>query len=161
MNHALQAPQRRLAVWLGHQRWFAAFARRFGARVDRAVYEVTKGKLVSMGPPPVPILLLTTTGRRTGRRRTTPVIYLREGDGFVISSEDFGQKRPAAWPLNLDSDPLADVQIGDEVLSCRARRLTEPEAEGFWPRLVEVWPPHATYRRRSGQRHSFLLEPLD
>jgi deazaflavin-dependent oxidoreductase (nitroreductase family) len=153
--------QRRVLVWLGHRRLFALFARHVGARVDRAAYSATKGRLVATGPPVAPILLLTTTGRRTGRQRTTPVIYVRDGDAFVISSEDFGQARPAAWPLNLDRDPHAEVQIGDRILNCRARRLTEPEAETFWPRLVEVWPPHATYRRRSGQRHSFLLEPLD
>src|SRR5207244_10965938 len=130
----------------GHQRWFAVFARRLGARVDRAVYRATNGKLVSMGPPVVPILLLTTTGRRTGRARTTPVIFIRDGDDFVISSEDFGQQRPAAWPLNLDADTSATVQLGAELIECRARRLSEPEAEAYWPRLVEVWPPHATYR---------------
>jgi F420H(2)-dependent quinone reductase len=86
-------------------------------------------------------------------------MYLRDGDRFVVSSENFGQERSAAWPLNLLADPRATVQIGSQTLACRARLLDEEEADHYWPRLVEVWPAHETYRARSGKRHTFVLEP--
>ncbi len=150
---------RALIRWLGHRRWFAAFAVRFGARIDRVMYRLTRGKLTATGSV-APMLLLTTTGRRTGRERTTPVIYMQNGSGFVVSSEEFGQeKRRAAWPRNLDANPHAKVQIGSRVIECRARRLSDAEADGYWPRLVELWPAHETYRARSGRRHTFVLEP--
>jgi deazaflavin-dependent oxidoreductase (nitroreductase family) len=150
---------RRLIRWLGHRRWFTAFAVRVGARFDRVMYRATRGKLSATGSV-APVLLLTTTGRRTGRDRTTPVIYVRDGESFVVSSEEFGQRdRRAAWPRNLDSDPRAKVQIESRVIQCRARRLDDEEAERYWPRLVEAWPAHETYLRRSGRRHTFVLEP--
>ena len=148
----------RLLRWLGHRRWFAAAARRFAAPIDRFLYRVSRGRVVSTAGV-VPLILLTTTGRRTGRARTTPVMFLRDGDRFVVSSENSGQKRPAAWPLNLLADPQATVQHGSEVVFCRARLLDEAEADRYWPRLLEVWPAHETYRARSGKRHTFLLEP--
>ena len=43
--------------------------------------------------------------------------------------------------------------------ACRARLLDDEEADRYWPRLVEVWPAHETYRSRSGKRHTFVLEP--
>jgi deazaflavin-dependent oxidoreductase (nitroreductase family) len=145
--------------WLGHRRWFTAFAVRFGARFDKVMYRLTRGKLTATSTV-APVLLLTTTGRRTGRKRTTPVIYVEHGGTYVVSSEEFGQtERLAAWPRNLDADPSATVQIGSRVVACRARRLDEEEAERYWPRLVEVWPAHETYRSRSGRRHTFLLDP--
>jgi deazaflavin-dependent oxidoreductase (nitroreductase family) len=144
---------------LGHERWFAAIARPVGSRVDRVLYRASGGRLVSLGHE-APVLLLTTAGRRTGRRRTTPVMYLRDGTRFVVSSEDFGQRRSAAWPLNLDADPRAEVRVGSMVLTCRARRLSDEEADSYWPRLVEAWPAHRTYRERSGRRHTFVLEPV-
>ena len=144
---------------LGHRRWFAAAGRRFGAPMDRALYRATRGRLNSTAGV-APLILLTTTGRRTGRPRTTPVMYIRDGERFVVSSENFGQERAAAWPLNLIADPRATVQIGAETLHCRARLLGEEEADRYWERLVEVWPAHETYRARSGQRHTFLLEPV-
>jgi deazaflavin-dependent oxidoreductase (nitroreductase family) len=106
-----------------------------------------------------PLILLTTTGRRTGNPRTTPVMYIRDGDRFVVSSENFGQERAAAWPLNLLADPDVTVQLGAETVACRARLLDDEEADRYWPRLVEVWPAHETYRSRSGERKTFVLEP--
>jgi len=40
-------------------------------------------------------MLLTTIGRHTGRARTTPVMFIRDGERFVVSSENFGQQRAA------------------------------------------------------------------
>jgi deazaflavin-dependent oxidoreductase (nitroreductase family) len=148
----------RVLRWLGHRRWFAAAGRRFGAPVDRVLYRATRGKVCSTAGV-APVILLTTTGRRSVRERTTPVMYLRDGDRFVVSSENFGQERSAAWPLNLLADPRATVQIGAQTVACRARLLDEEEADRYWPRLVEVWPAHETYRARSGKRHTFVLEP--
>ena len=149
----------RLVRWLGHRRWFAGLGRRF-APLDRRLLRATRGRLGLTGRPVYPTLLLTTTGRRTGAPRTTPVMYLREGDGFVVTSESFGQPgRPAAWPLNLDADPRARVEVDGADIACRARRATDAEVERLWPRFVEVWPAHDTYRRRSGVRHMFVLEP--
>jgi deazaflavin-dependent oxidoreductase (nitroreductase family) len=150
---------RRFFRWLGHRRWFAAFAARWGSRVERVLYRATRGRLAPTASV-APTLLLTTTGRRTGKSRTTPLIYLRGREGFVVSSEEFGQaNRRAAWPRNLDANPEAEVQVGSEMIRCRARRLGDDEVERYWPRLVALWPAHETYLRRSGRRHTFLLVP--
>ncbi len=148
---------RRVIRRLGHRRWFAALGRRL-APVDRILYRATGGRFGVTGPPVYPALLLTTTGRRTGQERTTPVMYVRDGPRFVVSSENFGQERPASWPLNLEAEPRARVQVGKEVLACHARRATEDEVTRYWPRLVEMWPAHESYLRRSGVRHTFVLE---
>ena len=152
---------KRLIQTLGHRRWFAAVARPVLARVERVLFRATRGRLV---PTRVvaPVLLLTTTGRRTGRPRTTPLMYLADGDRLVVSSENFGMERPAAWPGNLDADPDVRVELpGGAGGRYRARRLGDAEADAYWPRLVELWPAHATYRERSGARHTFVLEPAD
>jgi deazaflavin-dependent oxidoreductase (nitroreductase family) len=148
----------RLLRWLGHRRWFAAAGRRFGAPLDRFLFRATRGRVASTAGV-APVILLTTTGRRTGRARTTPVMYIQDGDRFVVSSEDFGQQRAAAWPLNLLADPQVTVEVGAETVPCRARLLSDAEADRHWDRLVEVWPAHETYRARSGKRHTFVLEP--
>jgi deazaflavin-dependent oxidoreductase (nitroreductase family) len=149
---------RRFVLRLGHHPLFGAFVRRFGARFDRAMYRATGGRFSPTGTV-APVLLLTTMGRRTGRERTTPVMYIRDGENYVISSEDVGQSQPAAWPLNLDANATATVQLGGSKMNCRARRLSDAEADIYWPRLLEVWPAHETYRQRSGTRHTFRLEP--
>ena len=140
------------------RRWFAAAGRRFGAPMDRFLYRVTRGRVASTAGV-VPTILLTTTGRRTGRARTTPVMFVRDGDRFVVSSENFGQQRAAAWPLNLVADPQRDRPDRAPRSCLPGAAARRREADRYWPRLVEVWPAHETYRARSGKRHTFLLEP--
>jgi deazaflavin-dependent oxidoreductase (nitroreductase family) len=142
--------------------WFAAIGRRM-APVDRVLYRLSGGRVTILGLQGRAMpetCLLTTRGRRSGKARTTPVMFLREGEGIVVTSESFGQSRPAAWPLNLDSDPSAEVTIGGRTREYRARRATDAEIETLWPRFVELWPAHASYRERSGVLKMFVLEPL-
>ncbi len=37
-----------------------------------------------------PVLLLTTTGRKSGQPRTTPLLYLADGDTYVIVASKGG-----------------------------------------------------------------------
>jgi deazaflavin-dependent oxidoreductase (nitroreductase family) len=130
---------RRLVARLGHQRWFAVMLRQLGgARLDGWLYRRSDGRLAITG---------------------LPVIYIRDGAKLVISSEHFGQQRPAAWPLNLRADPVATVRLGDASAAYRARLAAAGEIERYWPALLEAWPAHETYRARSGARHVFVLEP--
>lgn len=109
-----------------------------GARLDGWLYRRSDGRLAITG---------------------LPVIYIRDGAKLVISSEHFGQQRPAAWPLNLRADPVATVRLGDASAAYRARLAAAGEIERYWPALLEAWPAHETYRARSGARHVFVLEP--
>jgi deazaflavin-dependent oxidoreductase (nitroreductase family) len=152
------AAYRRLVQRVGHTRWFAAALRSAGARADVVLYRRSGGRLSIAGPALFPVLLLTTTGRRSGRPRTTPVIYVRAGDALVVSSESFGQRRPAAWPLNLAADPRAVVQLGARTAAYVGRPATAAEVDRHWPALVRAWPAHETYHRRSGVRKVYVLE---
>src|SRR5262245_25855369 len=57
------------------------------------------------------ILLLTTTGRTTGERRTSPLIYVRDGDRYVIIASKGGAPEHPGWYLNLDKTPEVGVQV--------------------------------------------------
>ena len=152
----------RIGRTLGSRRWFAAMGRR-SAPLDRALYRATRGRVTLLGPQGVAMprtLLLTTTGRRSGHPRTTPLMYLRERDSYVVTSESFGQPRPAAWPLNLAADPRCTVQVGRAVHACRARAATADEVDRLWPRFVDAWPAHAAYLERSGVRKMFFITPV-
>ena len=150
---------RRLFQRVGHWRWFAAAFPSVIAPIDKAVLRATRGRLSVAGAQIVPTLLLTTTGRRSGEPRTTPLLYLRDGERLVVSSENWGQPRSAGWPLNLRANPQATVQIGRRVGAYTARPATEAEVDRYWPQLRRLWPAVETYRQRSGQRSMFVLEP--
>ncbi len=53
----------------------------------------------------LPAFLLTTTGRKTGRPRTQPLLYGRDGDAFVVVGSNWGQAHHPAWSGNLLANP--------------------------------------------------------
>jgi hypothetical protein len=54
------------------------------------LYRLTNGRIGGKFIAGSPILLLTTTGRRTGKQRTRPLAYVRDGDRFVLCASNGG-----------------------------------------------------------------------
>ena len=131
----------------------------FIAPVDRWLYNVTGGRVLSTGLRQGPVLLLTTVGRRTGKLYTTPVFYLRDTEKLVICSVNPRSERPSPWILNLRAHSVAHVQVGRKVASYHAREASSGEIERYWPRLVEIWPPYDVHYAGGGNRAVFVLEP--
>ncbi|HEX6970387.1 MAG TPA: nitroreductase/quinone reductase family protein [Micromonosporaceae bacterium] len=150
---------RKLTRRLGHRRWFAAFVRRFLVPADRFVGRLTRGRVVALGL--VPSLIITTTGRRSGRPRSNPLLYVRDGGDFVVVGSNWGQRHQPAWALNLLADPTATVTVSGQRLAVRARLAEGAERERLWRLLVLEWPAYETYRERAGDRpiHVFRLVP--
>jgi deazaflavin-dependent oxidoreductase (nitroreductase family) len=96
-----------------------------------------------------PILLLTTTGRRSGRERTTPVLYLGDGDRLVIVASLAGAARHPAWFLNLEANPRVKLQVRSRRFAATARRATIEEKAQLWPRLVAMYPAYEDYQART------------
>jgi F420H(2)-dependent quinone reductase len=125
--------------------------------VQRQLYRCTGGRLSLTGRAPV--LLLTTTGRRTGKSRTVPLLYLRDGDRLVICNVNPGFERTNPWILNLSAQPRAQVQIGPDTIMVRARAAYGDELERYWPRLAKLWPAYQTFYDKGGRRSVYVLEP--
>jgi deazaflavin-dependent oxidoreductase (nitroreductase family) len=142
----------RLGSRLGHTRLFRAIAPRVLTPLDRFLYPRTRGRLISVGAPVVPVLMLTTTGRRSGDPHEVPLLYLTRGDGEVlVVASNWGRKRHPGWSANLIADPAAVVQRGDDRFPVTARLLDAAEKAKVWPAVCELWPAYATYERVSGR----------
>jgi F420H(2)-dependent quinone reductase len=97
----------------------------------------------------VDILLLDHVGRKSGKRRTSPLLYIADGDDLVIVASKGGSAKHPLWWLNLRANPETTVQVGGERRRVRAREASAAERERLWPRLVEVWPDYDRYQRRT------------
>jgi len=80
-----------------------------------------------------PCLVLTTTGRRSGRPRTVVLVYVLDGDRWVVVGSNLGSRRPPAWLLNLQDAPDATVTIAGRRTSVRATVASPEERERLWP----------------------------
>jgi F420H(2)-dependent quinone reductase len=91
------------------------------------------------------ILVLRTTGRRSGRMRDAPLLYVAQGDGFVIVASNAASTRPPAWWFNLQDHPDAEAVLRGHTHLVRARAATEQERAELWPRLVRLYSGYTHY----------------
>jgi deazaflavin-dependent oxidoreductase (nitroreductase family) len=135
---------------VGRTAAFASFYRRVGPSFDawmmRRSWGWVLGRLYGL-----PSLLLTTTGAKTGLARSSPLLYVRDGDAFLVVGTNFGQAHHPAWTGNLLAHPSASARIGPGEVSVVAELLDEPRFAAQWPKFVEVYPGYAGYVRRSGR----------
>jgi deazaflavin-dependent oxidoreductase (nitroreductase family) len=94
-------------------------------------------------------LLLTTTGRRSGEPRTTPLIYGRHGEDFVIVASRGGADDPPAWYVNLRDQPDVEVQVLADRFPARARTASPQERAELWPVMTGHWPAYDDYQRKT------------
>lgn len=97
----------------------------------------------------VPTLLLTATGRRTGRKLTSPLIFGRDGDDYLIVASMGGAPRHPQWFLNLQANPDAEIQVKDETLAVVAHAASGAEKPRLWQIVTGVWPNYDVYQSRT------------
>ncbi len=155
---------RQLFVWLGRTRWFSWLSINVLVPVDRFCYRRSGGRfsllhIAGSRGAALPTLLLTTKGHKTGQPRTTPVLYLEDGDRVVVVGSNFGQPRHPAWSTNLLAEPQAMIQIHTDEKNVRARLASENEKRLLWPRLLELYPTWEAYTDRTDRSfRAFFLE---
>ncbi|MGW2147690.1 nitroreductase family deazaflavin-dependent oxidoreductase [Nonomuraea bangladeshensis] len=99
-----------------------------------------------------PLLLLTTTGARSGRQVTTPVMYLPDGERYVIIASNAGADTHPAWYHNLRAHPVATVEVGTETFQAKAVPVEGEERDQLYARMVAVAPQFADYERKTSRR---------
>ena len=78
--------------------------------LHQAIYVVTDGR-VGHRLLGVPCLLLRTAGRRTGKRRTSSLVYARDGEDYLVVGSVGGADRAPGWLHNVRAQPQVEVQI--------------------------------------------------
>ena len=95
------------------------------------------------------VLLLNTVGRKSGRKRTTPLLYLRDGGDYVIVASKGGAPAHPAWYYNLKASPETTVQVGASEVRVRAEEASLEEKARLWPKLVEMYPSYEDYQKKT------------
>jgi F420H(2)-dependent quinone reductase len=95
------------------------------------------------------MLLLDHVGAKSGILRTSPLLYVPDGDDLVMVASKGGFPKHPAWFHNLKANPETYVQVDDERRRVRARVATAAERPRLWDSAVAVWPGYDDYRRRT------------
>jgi F420H(2)-dependent quinone reductase len=126
------------------------------------VYRLSGGLIGHRFPGAPPTLLLDHVGAKSGRKRTTALTYVRDGDDYVLVASKGGHPQNPAWFHNLRAHPDTTIQVGRGKHPVHARVASAEERKRLWPRVVEIWSDYDTYQRRTDREIPLvILEPRD
>lgn len=98
------------------------------------------------------MLLLTTTGAKSGRRHTTPLVYLPDGERFVIIASKGGAPNHPDWYHNLLAQPEVAVEVGTESFPATATVVTGEERDRLYATQASLRPAFAEYQAKTERR---------
>lgn len=125
-----------------------------------AVYRATGGLVGHRFPGAPPMLLLDHVGAKSGTRRTTPLVYVSDGEDIVIVASKGGHPKHPAWYHNLRAHSETTVQVGSERRAVRARVASAEERERLWPKTVKTYSGYRGYQERTSREIPLVvLEP--
>jgi deazaflavin-dependent oxidoreductase (nitroreductase family) len=108
------------------------------------------------------MLLLTTRGHRTGEDHTVPLLYLRDGDRYVVVASYGGRPDHPTWYDNLVAEPRVRVQVRSRRLTMVARTAGIDERKQLWPRIVAAYGDYAVYQSRTDREIPVIvLDPFE
>ncbi|MBB6348783.1 nitroreductase family deazaflavin-dependent oxidoreductase [Nonomuraea muscovyensis] len=107
------------------------------------------------------VLLLTTKGRRSGRPYTTPLIYQRHGDAYVVVASKGGDPDHPDWYKNLEADPEVGVQVKGDRFKALAHTAIEEEKPELWKLMTRAWPQYDDYQTQTDREIPVVvLQPV-
>ena len=96
-----------------------------------------------------PLLLLTTAGAKSGQLRTTPVMYIPDGDRLLVIASNAGAATHPDWYRNLLAHPEVTVEVGNETFKAIAIATEGSERQRLWTRIVELYPFFADHEAKT------------
>lgn len=114
-----------------------------------AAYRATGGRAQNRK---YPTMLLTVVGRKSGKLRTVPLIYLRDGERFVIAAAYSGSDTDPTWWRNLQANPAAEILVNGSTLRVVAAQADAAERPELWRRLEQMYPYFTDYQRRTDRQ---------
>ena len=110
-------------------------------------FRANNGRVASFARQP--LLLLTHTGAKSGKRRTNPLAYFRDGDRYVIVASKGGAPTNPDWYYNLLANPRATIEVGNERLEVMVEPVGSAERKRLWAMVIERNPAFQEYEKKT------------
>jgi deazaflavin-dependent oxidoreductase (nitroreductase family) len=123
---------------------------------QRTIDEFHAKKGRGVGPWRDNLLLMTAKGARSGEEITTPLVYRRLGDDYVVVASKGGAPQHPKWYGNINANPEVEIEVAGEdgVQHMRARARAVPSGEEhdrLYALMVELWPDFAEYQKKTSR----------
>jgi len=118
------------------------------------LYRLTGGRAQA---PKYPTLLLTVRGRKSGEPRTVPLVYVMDGDCYVVAAAYSGAEKDPVWWLNLRDAGEALVEVGTLTVPVRVDLAPPADRGRLWRELVAMYPYFTEYQRRTAREFPIVV----
>jgi deazaflavin-dependent oxidoreductase (nitroreductase family) len=100
----------------------------------------------------MPLLLLHNVGAKSGREFVTPLVYLPDGDRYLIFASKGGAPNNPGWFHNLKAGPEVTIEVGTETVPVLAEELTGDERDRLYAKQAEAQPQFAEYAQKTDRK---------
>ncbi|HEX2680961.1 MAG TPA: nitroreductase/quinone reductase family protein [Candidatus Dormibacteraeota bacterium] len=101
------------------------------------------------------LMLMTAHGARSGDAITTPVVWGRDGDDYVIVASKGGDPGNPTWFHNIQVNPEVECEVADgggtEIFKARARVVRERAERDrlYYEVMSKIWPSFLDYEKQT------------
>lgn len=96
-----------------------------------------------------PLLILHTVGAKSGQPRTNIMMYLADGDRYLIFASNGGADTHPAWYHNVTAHPEVHIELGDEEFDGVATELEGAERDAKYAEQVRRYPGFGEYQEQT------------
>lgn len=98
-----------------------------------------------------PLLLLHHTGARTGAARINPLVYLRDGERYVVFASKAGAPANPDWYHNLRAHPDTSIEVGNDMIAVVASEAGGAERDRLFGAQVQAMPQFGDYAKKTSR----------
>ncbi len=95
------------------------------------------------------LLLLHNVGAKSGEAHVTPLVYMRDGERWVIFASKAGAPKNPGWYWNLKAEPNVSIEVGTEEFEVVASEATGEERNSLFERQKAESPQFAEYEQKT------------
>lgn len=92
-----------------------------------------------------PLILVHHTGAKSGTERVTPLVYLADGDDWVIFASKAGAPSNPAWYHNLKANPETTIEVGADTIDVSVTEAAGAERDRLFEAQKAAMPQFAEY----------------
>ena len=109
-----------------------------------------------------PLLLLHSIGAKSGEPRLHPVMYLKDGERYVVFASKAGAPTHPAWYHNLKANPETEIEVGADTIPVTAVEATGDERDELFDRQAGIFSAFGEYAEKTSRTIPVvLLNPRD
>jgi deazaflavin-dependent oxidoreductase (nitroreductase family) len=115
-----------------------------------ALYRKSGGKFANRIAN-LPILLITTFGRKSGKPYTNPLVYLKDGQDYLVSATNGGANTDPGWYLNLKIRPEAKIEVGGTSFNVQVTITDNQERTQLYEKFKEASSNFVKYEKNTNR----------